>query len=66
MLIVAPSGLLATPSRIAAQAAPNTPSCLPRNSPAAMPSGTGSSRSDGVSPANDTPALANPNTGTTA
>jgi len=55
---------LATPVFTASQMLPKMPSCLPRNSPAAMPSGSGSSRIAGDRPSNDTPALAKPKSGT--
>ncbi|KAG0759886.1 hypothetical protein G6F22_019257 [Rhizopus arrhizus] len=57
-------GRLATPVLMASHAKPNTPSCLPRNRPSATPSGTGCARLSSPMPANETPALAKPNTGT--
>ena len=41
---LAPSGHVAQPHLTASQDAPITPTCLPMNNPAAMPSGTGASR----------------------
>ena len=59
----APAGGVAQPARIANCAAPNTPICLPRNRPAAIPSGTGSIIEDDDRSAKDSPALAKPNNG---
>src|SRR5215213_9209582 len=43
---------------------PNTPSCLPTNSPTAMPSGTEAKSVEAETPEKDTPAFANPKIGT--
>ena len=61
---VAWAGASAKPSFTIAAMAPNTPSCLPRTRPSAMPSGTGANASPGAMPRRSTPALAKPKIGT--
>ena len=58
---VAPRSGAARPKRTVSQTAPKMPSCLPRNRPAAIPSGSGASSRSSPTPASDTPALAKPN-----
>jgi len=62
---VLPAGNATARSFTSTQAVPNTPTCLPRNSPTAMPSGTRESRVLASTPANDRPEFANANSGNT-
>ena len=54
------------PNLTASQTLPKMPICLPKNSPAAMPSGSGANSCSAVSPLTSTPALAKPKIGTIA
>ncbi|MNH24432.1 hypothetical protein D3C79_843620 [compost metagenome] len=60
---LAPAGNAARRSLIASQVRPNTPTVLPASKPTAIPSGTGWVKLSNVMPANETPALANANSG---